>query len=48
MSRIKNAIIDSNCNYILTNSGLQIELWSLLNKKKIDFPLINRLIQNEC
>ena len=47
-SKIINSIVDYKFKYLFTNTGKRIECWSLLSKKKIDFPILDRLIEVQC
>jgi hypothetical protein len=46
--KIIDALIDPKYRYIFTNTGTKLECWNLLNKKKIDFPILETLIEKKC
>ncbi len=46
--KIIDAMIDPKFKYIFTNTGLKLECWSLKSKKKIDFPILETLIEKKC
>ena len=46
--KIIDAFIDPKYRYIFTNTGTKLECWNLLNKKKIDLPILETLIEKKC